>query len=49
VVDWAPEIRSDVDARGYTQDIATFALDESKWKKEFKGNVVYLGVFFSLV
>ncbi|TEB18172.1 hypothetical protein FA13DRAFT_1758804 [Coprinellus micaceus] len=40
VVDWAPEIRSDVDAHGYTQDIATFALDESKWKKEFKGNVL---------
>lgn len=42
-VDWAPRVRKDVDSRGYTLDIATVELQKYKWKKEFKGNVVYLG------
>ena len=45
-VDWAPKIRNDVDSRAYTLDISTFELEKSKWKKEFKGNFVYLGAFF---
>lgn len=47
-VDWAPKIRKDVDSRAYTLDIGTFELEKSKWKKEFKGNFVYLGAFFGL-
>jgi hypothetical protein len=47
-VDWAPKIRNDVDSRAYTLDIGTFELEKSNWKKEFKGNFVYLGAFFGL-
>ncbi len=45
-VDWAPRIRKDVDSRAYTLDIATVELEKSKWKKEFKGNFVYLGAVY---
>ncbi|KAF7974286.1 hypothetical protein HWV62_12422 [Athelia sp. TMB] len=41
-LDWAPKIASDLDGRRYTRDLAVIALDESKFKESFQGNLVYL-------
>ena len=47
-VDWAPKISIDeVNGHKYTKDIATFEVDEVKFKSQFKGNVVDLGAFVS--
>lgn len=46
-VDWAPKISIDVNGRRYTKDIATFEVDEVKFKAQFKGNLVDLGAFVS--
>jgi len=47
-VDWAPKISIDeVNGHKYTKDIATFEVDEVKFKSQFKGNVVDLGTFVS--
>lgn len=42
-LDWAPKIANDLDDRRYTRDLAVIALDETKFKKNFQGNSVYLG------
>ena len=44
-VDWAPKISVDVQGCSYTKDIGTFQVDAVKFKAQFKGNVVDLGVF----
>jgi hypothetical protein len=44
-VDWTPSISVDVDNHHYTRDIGTFELDPQKFKDNFQGNVVDLGVF----
>lgn len=44
-VDWAPNISIDVDERRYTRDIGTVELDSQKFKDNFQGNIVDLGVF----
>ncbi|KAJ7900280.1 hypothetical protein B0H14DRAFT_3080626 [Mycena olivaceomarginata] len=46
-VDWAPKISIDVNGRKYTKDIATFEVDEVKFKAQFKGNLVDLGTKFT--
>ncbi len=43
-VDWAPKISVDVQGRSYTKDIGTFEVDVVRFKAQFKGNVVDLGV-----
>lgn len=42
-VDWAPKISVNVEGNHYTRDIGTFELDETKFKPNFKGNVINLG------
>jgi hypothetical protein len=44
-VDWASEISVDVQSRKYTKDIGTFEVDATRFKAQFKGNVVDLGAF----
>jgi len=46
-IDWAPKISVDVNGSCYTNDIATFELNKSMFKEQFKGNVVDLGAFIS--
>jgi hypothetical protein len=46
-VDWAPKISIGVQDEQYTLDLGTFELDEAKFKANFKGNVIDLGVFAS--
>ncbi|KAK1234155.1 hypothetical protein PQX77_002645 [Marasmius sp. AFHP31] len=41
-LDWAPKIANDLDSRCYTRDLGVIALNESKFAKNYKGNVVYL-------
>ncbi|KEP47580.1 hypothetical protein V565_150850 [Rhizoctonia solani 123E] len=41
-LDWAPKIHSNLDLRRYTRDLGVIALDEDKFKENFKGNIVYL-------
>ncbi|KAK1227925.1 hypothetical protein PQX77_009064 [Marasmius sp. AFHP31] len=41
-LDWAPKIANDLDSRCYTRDLGVIALNESKFTKNYKGNVVYL-------
>ena len=44
-VHWAPKISVDNQGRRYTRDIGTFEIDAKRFKAQFKGNVVDLGVF----
>lgn len=44
-VDWAPKISVDVEGDRYTMDVGTFELDEARFKPNFKGNIIDLGVF----
>jgi hypothetical protein len=44
-VHWAPKISVDIQGRSYTRDIGTFEVDAVRFKAQFKGNVVDLGVF----
>lgn len=44
-VHWAPEISVDVQGSCYTRDIGTFVVDPTRFKAQFKGNVVDLGAF----
>ncbi|KAF8206174.1 hypothetical protein K438DRAFT_1904946 [Mycena galopus ATCC 62051] len=46
-VDWAPPISVNVGGHTYTRDIATFEVDAAKFKQEFQGNVVDLGIKFT--
>ncbi|KAH9081743.1 hypothetical protein EDB83DRAFT_2334483 [Lactarius deliciosus] len=46
-VHWAPEISVDVQGYKYTKDIGTFELDRAKFRENFQGNVVDLGVKFT--
>ncbi|KAH8992998.1 hypothetical protein EDB92DRAFT_1934676 [Lactarius akahatsu] len=46
-VHWVPEISVDVQGRKYTKDIGTFELDGAKYRENFQGNVVDLGVKFT--
>ena len=45
-VDWAPEISVDVQGRKYTRDIGTSEVDAARFKAQFKGNVIDLGVLY---
>ncbi|CAE6503072.1 unnamed protein product [Rhizoctonia solani] len=45
--DWAPGISIGSGNYDYTQDVATFELDEAKFKAQFRGNVVDLGTKFT--
>ncbi|KAH9007518.1 hypothetical protein EDB83DRAFT_2509321 [Lactarius deliciosus] len=45
-VHWVPEISVDVQGRKYAKDIGTFELDGVKFRENFQGNVVDLGVKF---
>ncbi len=44
-VHWAPNISVDIQGRSHTRDIGTFEVDAVRFKAQFKGNVVDLGVF----
>jgi hypothetical protein len=44
-VDWAPAISVDVEGRQYTKDIGTFEVEATRFRAQFKGNVVDLGAF----
>ncbi|KAK7453937.1 hypothetical protein VKT23_011449 [Stygiomarasmius scandens] len=46
-VNWAPEISVDVEGRHYTKDIGTFEVEAARFRPQFKGNVVDLGVKFT--
>ncbi|TRM56273.1 hypothetical protein BD626DRAFT_466674 [Schizophyllum amplum] len=41
-LDWAPRVANDLDHRCYTRDLAVIALDEDKFKDNFRGNSIYL-------
>ncbi|KAG5640814.1 hypothetical protein DXG03_006946 [Asterophora parasitica] len=41
-LDWAPRIKNNVDSRRYTRDMAVFELEREKFKKNFKGNFMYM-------
>lgn len=44
-VHWAPKISVDIQGHSYTRDIGTFEVDMARFKAQFKGNVVDLGIF----
>ena len=45
VLEYSPPISVDVDNERYTQDWATIRLDSTKFRPNFKGNVIDLGAF----
>ena len=45
-IDWVPSISFDVNDHHYTQDISTVELDLQKFKDNFQGNLIDLGVFY---
>jgi hypothetical protein len=44
-VHWAPKISIDIQDHSYTRDIGMFEVDAVRFKAQFKGNIVDLGVF----
>ena len=44
-LDWAPKIANNLDNRRYTRDLGIIALNENKFKENFRGNLVYLGTY----
>lgn len=48
-LDWAPAISIDVDSSSYTRDMGVFFLSAEKFARNFVGNVVDLGTFFSFL
>jgi len=44
-LDWAPKITNNLNNHCYTHNLSVIALDENKFKENFKGNFVYLGMY----